>query len=330
MKIAILDDWLDTLRTLPCFVKLAGHEVTVWSDHVADEDELARRLADTEVLVLIRERTAITARLIARLPKLRLISLRGRFPHIDIDACTRHGVMVCANLSSYAPSYGTAELTWALILMAVRRLTENMASMRAGDWQSAVGSNLNGKTLGIYGFGRIGEIVAGYGRAFGMNVLVLSGETSSKRAVASGYALADKASLMSRSDVVTLHLRLHAPTRGIVSASDLALMKPSALLVNTSRAGLVAPGALAEALAAGRPGWAALDVFDKEPCTPTNEPLLRLPNVTATPHLGYVTRDELQAQFADVFDQVGAFADGRPIHAANPEVLRKRGRGQIS
>lgn len=322
MKVAILDDWFDTLRTLPCFTKLAGHEVTVWTDHVEDAQVLAARLAETEALVLIRERTRVTAELIERVPQLRLISQRSVYPHIDVEACTRAGVLLCSNMHSDTPSYAAAELTWALVLASARQLPRQIASLKAGRWMDGVGRTLRGRTLGIYGWGRIGAAVAEYGRAFGMNVLVWSSETSRARAASEGWKVAaDRAAFFSESDVLSLHLRLAPATRGIVTGADLALMKPDATLVNTSRAGLIEAGALLSALRSGRPGFAAIDVFDVEPLTDPLDPLLALPNVLATPHIGYVTREEFDLQFADVFDQVNAYAEGAPINVINPEAL---------
>jgi len=325
MKLAILDDWFDTLRGLPCFARLAGHDVTVWTDHTDDEDALADRLRDTEGLVLIRERTAIRGSLLERLPKLRLISQRSSYPHIDVAACTRLGIVVSSNLHDGSPSYAAAELTWALVLAAMRQLPQQMASLQAGRWQMAVGHTLRGKTLGIVGYGRIGAVVAGYGRAFGMHVAVSASESSRERARADGHAVVDdRGALFDACDVVSLHLRLVPATRGVITAGDLARMKPSSLLVNTSRAGLIEPGALVAALRAGRPGMAAVDVFDREPLRDPADPLLTLPNVVCTPHIGYVTRDELDLQFADVFDQIVAYAAGTPIHVVNPDVLGRR------
>lgn len=322
MKVSILDDYFDTLRGLDCFARLAGHEVTVWTDHVQDTAVLAERLADAEALVLIRERTRILAPLLERLPNLRLISQRSVYPHIDVDACTRLGVVVSSNLHSETPSYAAAELTWALVLAAMRRLPQEAAAMKAGRWQTGVGDSLRGKTLGIFGFGRIGSVVAGYGRAFGMRVLVWGRPEALIRAVADGHeAAADKAAFFGQSDVLSLHMRLVDATRGIVTAEDLARMKPSAVLVNTSRAGLVAPGALVEALRAGRPGRAAVDVYEQEPVTDPDHPLLTMDNVVCTPHIGYVTRDEYEIQFADIFDQIVAYAAGAPINVVNPDAL---------
>jgi D-3-phosphoglycerate dehydrogenase / 2-oxoglutarate reductase len=322
MKISILDDYHDTLRTLDCFKKLAGHELTIWNDHVQDVDALAERLRDTEVLVLIRERTEIRAPLLHRLNKLRLISQRSVYPHIDIDACTQRGVIVSSSQHSDTPSYAAAELTWALVLAAMRQVPQQMSALKAGKWQSGVGNSLRGKTLGIFGYGRIGSTVASYGKAFGMNVLVWAREASLERARSDGYTPApSKEVFFSECDVLSLHMRLVEATRGIVTLSDLARMKPTALLVNTSRAPLIEPGALITALKAGRPGMAALDVYEEEPVLDTNYPLFAMDNVVCTPHIGYVTREEYETQFSDIFDQIVAYAAGTPINVVNPKVL---------
>ena len=322
MRITILDDYADTLRGLDCFGRLAGHEVTVWTDHTDDVDVLAGRLAGTEALVLIRERTAVRAPLLERLPELRLISQRSAYPHIDTGACTRLGIVVSSDLHAGTPSYAAAELTWALVLAAARQLPREVEALRAGRWQTGVGHTLRGRTLGIFGFGRIGATVAGYGAAFGMAVVAWGGPGSIERAGRAGVRTADsREELFGGSDVVSLHLRLVEATRGIVTADDLAAMRPDALFVNTSRAGLVEPGALVAALRAGRPGSAAVDVFEHEPLTDPDDPLLTLDNVVATPHLGYVTVEEWELQFADVFDQIVAYADGRPVNVVNPDVL---------
>ena len=321
MNITILDDYFDTLRTLNCFQTLQGHQVTIWNDHVQDVDALAGRLENTEALVLIRERTEIRAPLLERLPRLKLISQRSVYPHIDVDACTRLGVIVSSNMHMDTPSYATAELTWGLILAAMRQIPQQMASLKAGKWQIGVGGTLRGHTLGIYGYGRIGSVVAGYGRAFGMDVLVWASEASRERARAEGLAVAhSKGDFFEACDVLSLHLRLHEATRGIVTAAELARMKPGALLVNTSRAELIAPGALAAALRAGRPGMAAVDVYEEEPLSDTAHPLLAMDNVVCTPHIGYVSRDEYEIQFTDVFGQIAAYHEGRPINVVNPDV----------
>ena len=328
MKVTILDDYCDTLRTLSCFSLLDGHDVTVWTDHTDDVDVLASRLADTEALVLIRERTAIRAPLLERLPSLRLISQRSVYPHIDIDACTRLGVLVCSDLHSSTPSYATAELTWALVLAGMRRLPQQVAAMKAGQWQwglgqTSVGQSVLFKQLGIYGYGRIGATVAGYGRAFGMNILVWAREASRERARTDGYPVGpSKREFFEQCDVISLHMRLVAETRGIVTRDDLSRMKPTALLVNTSRAPLIEPGALVQALRAGRPGMAAVDVYEHEPLRDRDDPLLTMENVVCTPHIGYVTRDEYEVQFSDVFDQIVAYAAGKPINVVNPAVFQ--------
>jgi D-3-phosphoglycerate dehydrogenase len=323
MKISILDDYHDTLRTLTCFEKLAGHDVTVWTDHVQDVATLAERLRDSEALVLIRERTQIRAPLLERLPRLKLISQRSVYPHVDVEACTRLGVTLCSNLHSDTPSYAAAELTWGLVLAAVRQIPQQMAALKAGRWQLGVGQSLRGKTLGIFGYGRIGAVVAAYGKAFGMTVLVWGGAGSLQRARADGQSVADsKSALFVASDVLCLHLRLVDATRGIVTGADLARMKTTALIVNTSRAGLIVDGALVQALQNGHPGMAAVDVYEQEPLLDPQHPLLQLDNVVCTPHIGYVSRDEYELQFSDIFDQIVAYAAGAPTNVVNPEVLR--------
>jgi D-3-phosphoglycerate dehydrogenase len=325
MKISILDDYHDTVRTLKCFSKLAGHEVEIWNDHVQDVEPLAQRLKDTEALVLIRERTKIRTPLIERLDKLRLISQRSVYPHIAIEACTRRGVIVSSSQHAGTPSYATAELTWGLILAAMRQIPQQMAALKAGKWQIDVGNSLRGKTLGIFGYGRIGGAVANYGKAFGMNVVVWAREASLAKARADGYATArSKEAFFEGCDIITLHMRLVDATRGIVTAADLGGMKPTALIVNTSRAPLIAPGALVQALKAGRPGMAAVDVYEDEPMRDVNHPLCTMNNVVCTPHIGYVTREEYELQFTDIFDQILAYASGKPINVVNPAVLEKR------
>jgi D-3-phosphoglycerate dehydrogenase / 2-oxoglutarate reductase len=324
MKISILDDYHDTLRTLPCFAKLNGYDVTIWNDHVQDADILAERLKDAEVLVLFRERTQIRAPLLERLPKLKLISQRSVYPHIDVEACTRLGVILSSGQHPGTPSYATAEMTWGLILAAMRQIPQQAAALKDGKWQIAIGTTLRGKTLGIYGYGRIGGAVAGYGCAFGMNVLVWARPATLAAARADGYATAaSKEAFFADCDVVSLHMRLVEATRHIVKAADLARMKPTALLVNTSRAPLIEPGALVDALRLGRPGMAAVDVYEQEPLLDPSHALLSMPNVICTPHIGYVTRDEYETQFADIFDQINAYAAGNPINVINPDVLKR-------
>ena len=321
MKISILDDYFDTVRHLPSFGKLAGHDVTVWNDHIQDDDALVERLKDTEILVLIRERTKIPASLLERLPKLRLISQRSVYPHIDIAACTRLGIIVSSSQHPGVPSHATAEFTWALILAAMRQLPQQVASMKAGQWQMGIGSSLHGKTLGIFGYGRIGGAVAGFGRAFGMRVLIWAREESRARARADGWETAiSKEAFFEQCDVLTLHMRLVDATRGIVSQADLERMKPTALIVNTSRAPLIQPNALVNALKSGRPGYAAVDVYETEPMRDVNHPLLAMDNVICTPHLGYVTTDEYEVQFTEIFDQIVDYVAGKPSNVVNPDV----------
>jgi D-3-phosphoglycerate dehydrogenase len=323
MRVHILDDWFDTLRGLPSFARLDGHEVTIWTDHVTDERVLSERLAKAEALVLFRERTPVTARLLQNLPNLRLISQRSVYPHVDVPACTQNGVLLCSNMHSDTPSHAAAELTWGLILAAMRQILQQMASLRAGHWQMGVGKTLRGRVLGLYGYGRIARAVAGYARAFGMEVLWWASDDGRARALADGEAVADsREAFFAASDVVSLHVRLKPATRGIIGPADFAAMRPGAVFVNTSRAGLVQPGALLAALNAGRPGMAALDVFDTEPLVDPADPLISHPNVVATPHIGYVTEDELDLQFADIYDQINAYAAGAPIHMINPEVWK--------
>src|SRR5664279_3254552 len=273
MKVSILDDWADTLRTLECFSRLDGHEVTIWTDHTQNVDLLERRLRGAEALVLIRERTAISAELLDRLPHLRLISQRSSYPHIDVEACTRLGIVVSSDQHPGTPSHAAAELTWGLVLAAARQIPQQMASLRAGSWQIGLGETLRGRTLGIFGYGRIGRAVAGYGRAFGMRVLVWSREPARLVAAEDGHDIAaDQSELFEQSDVLCLHVRLVSGTKGIVTAADLTRMKPTGLLVNTSRAGVIEPGALVAALRAGRPGQAAVDVYEDEPVTDRQHP----------------------------------------------------------
>ena len=325
MKITVLDDYFDTVRTLDCFAKLKGHDVTIWNDHLQDVDKLAERLKETEALVLIRERTQIRTALLERLPKLKLISQRSVYPHIDIDTCTRLGIVVSSGQHADTPSYATAELTWGLVLSAARMIPQQVASLKAGNWQFGVGSTIRGKVFGVYGYGRIAAVVAGYAKAFGMKVVVLAREASMAKARADGYeTAAGKAAFFGQCDVISLHMRLVEATRGIVKAEDLARMKPSAMLVNTSRAGLIAPGALVDALRTGRPGYAAIDVFEKEPLRDTADPLLNLDNVVATPHIGYVSHDEYEIQFSDIFDQIVSYAEGTPTNVVNPDAMSHR------
>ncbi len=321
MKVHILDDWFDTLRTLPCFRMLDAHDVMVWTDHVAEPARLAERVLDAEALVLFRERTKVSADLLDQLPNLRLISQRSVYPHIDVPACTRNGVLLSSNMHSETPSYAAAEMTLALILASYRQIPEQVASIRSGTWQMGVGRTLRGRVLGLYGYGRIAQAVAGYAKAIGMTVQWWASDAGRTRAAAAGETVAEsREAFFATSDIVSVHVRLKPETRGIITADDLAAMQARSLFVNTSRSGLVAAGALEAEIARDRI-YAALDVFDTEPLRDTSHPLLTHPHVLPTPHLGYVTEDEFNLQFSDIFEQVNAFASGSPIHVINPEVL---------
>jgi D-3-phosphoglycerate dehydrogenase len=312
MRIVIPDDYQDAVRHLACFDTLAGHQVTIYHDHTEDIATLAARFQDADALVLIRERTPITEPLLAQLPALKLIVQTGRqAPHLDLDACTRHGITVAFSDGGSNP-YATAELTWGLILAARRHIPQEVAQMKEGHWQTTLGLGLYGQTLGIFGYGRIGSVVANYGHAFGMKVLVWGRERSLAQARANGLEIAtSQDALFQQADILSLHLKLVEETRGIVTASHLAQMKPSALLVNTSRAGLIEPGALETAIRAGRPGYAAVDVYEHEPVV--DHPLLHLDNVVCTPHLGYVEKGIYEGFFASAFEHVRTFAEGRTI-----------------
>ena len=322
MNITVLDDYQTAVRSLDAYKLVANHNVTIWNDHTKNEDVLAERLKDTEALVLIRERTPIRAPLIARLPKLKLISQRSVYPHVDVPALTERGILLCSDMHPGWPSYATAELTWGLVLSAMRKIPQEVAALKAGRWQSTMGIGLKGKTLGIYGYGRIGAVVAGYGKAFGMKVLVWGREGSFERAKADGYSIArSKEAFFEDCDVMSLHMRLNDSTRGIVKAADLARMKPTALMVNTSRAPLIETGTLEAALQLGRPGMAAVDVFENEPVLGAAHPLIAMENAICTPHIGYVEHGGYEGQFTASFGQIVAYLEGKPINVINPEAL---------
>ena len=322
MNITVLDDYQTAVRSLDAYKLVANHNVTIWNDHTKNEDVLAERLKDTEALVLIRERTPIRAPLIARLPKLKLISQRSVYPHVDVPALTERGILLCSDMHPGRPSYATAELTWGLVLSAMRKIPQEVAALKAGRWQSTMGIGLKGKTLGIYGYGRIGAVVAGYGKAFGMKVLVWGREGSFERAKADGYSIAgSKEAFFEDCDVMSLHMRLNDSTRGIVKAADLARMKPTALMVNTSRAPLIETGTLEAALQLGRPGMAAVDVFENEPVLGAAHPLIAMENAICTPHIGYVEHGGYEGQFTASFGQIVAYLEGKPINVINPEAL---------
>jgi D-3-phosphoglycerate dehydrogenase / 2-oxoglutarate reductase len=329
MKIAILDDYQDSVRHLDCFRLLDGHDVKVFTNSARGAGQLAIRLAEFDALVLIRERTAITRPLLAKLPNLKLISQTGKVSgHVDVAAATEHGVAIVEGIGDpTAPS----ELTWALIMAASRRIPQYAGLLKEGLWQASslqpehnrLGVTLKGKTLGIWGYGKIGHLIARYAQAFGMRILVWGRDASRAQAVQDGHVAAEsKEAFFEQADVLTVHLRLNDATRGIVTAADLARMKPSALFVNTSRAELVESGALEAALPQGRPGFAALDVFENEPL-PKESPLLRMENVLATPHLGYVEKNSYEIYFDAAFRNVVDFANGKPKNVLNPDVLSK-------
>lgn len=332
MNIVILDDYQDVVRKLACASKLADYPPKVYTNTVKGLGQLSVRLRDADVLVLIRERTPITRQLVEKLPRLKLISQTGRMgSHIDIEACTERGIAVAEGSGSpVAP----AELTWALIMAAMRRLPQYIGNLKHGVWQQSglksaamppnfgLGTVLRGKTLGIWGYGKIGQMVAGYGKAFGMRVLVWGREASLEKARQDGVeAAASREDFFAQSDVLTLHLRLNEATRGIVTPADLALMKPTSLLVNTSRAELLEPEALISALNHGRPGMAAIDVFESEPIL-QGHALLRLENCICTPHIGYVEQESYELYFGTAFDNVVNFIQGKPSNIANPDALK--------
>jgi len=324
MKIAVIDDYQDAFRTLRCYAKLKGHEVLIYNDTEKDPARLAERLKDADAVILTQARSPFPRALIERLPKLRLISQTGRSTgHIDVDACTEHGVVVSA--AGFATPHPTAELTWGLILAALRHIPYEAQRLRAGHWQSTLGVCVQGKTLGIYAYGRIGSLVAHVGRAFGARVVCWGREGSLARAREAGYEIAgSRNAFFAESDILSLHLPLNSVTRGIVTGEDLARMKPGALIVNTSRAGIIAEGALVEALKAGRPGFAAADVFEHEPVLGAAHPLLKMDNVVATPHLGYVERDNYELYYGIVIDQILAYAGGNPINMLNPGAVGRK------
>jgi len=324
MKIAILDDYQDVFRRLPRFGLLRGHEVVIHCDHVQEPDALVARLADVDAVVLHAQRTAMPRGVIEQLPRLRLVAQSASLKdHLDVAACTDHGVLVAA-VPAGIP-WPTAELTWALILAAARHLPFEVEQLKRGQWQSTIGMELRGRTLGIYSFGKIGSCVAHVGRAFGMHVVCWGREASLERARAAGFdAAASRDAFFESVDVLSLNLRYNAQTHGIVTADDLARMRPTALFVNTSRARLVAEGALVEALRRGRPGYAAVDVYEDEPVLGANHPLLALPNALCTPHLGGTTFAAYERQYDPMIDALVAYAAGAPVHIVNPEVLGRQ------
>jgi D-3-phosphoglycerate dehydrogenase / 2-oxoglutarate reductase len=324
MKIAVIDDYQDAFRTLKCYPKLSGHEVVVFTDPETDPGKLAERLKDADAVVLTQQRSSFPRSLIERLPKLKLVGQTGRAAtHVDLDACTERGIVVSAGGSGNSSS--TAELAWGLILAALRNIPLEVKRLKEGHWQSTLGTGVHGKTLGIYAYGKIGSIVAAVGRAFGARVVCWGREGSTGRAKAAGFEVAaSREQFFAEADILSLHLPLNKDTRGIVTRDDLARMKPTALIVNVSRAGLIAPGALVEALKAGCPGMAAVDVYEQEPVIGADHPLLKMDNVSCTPHLGYVTREGYEEIYAVVVDDILAFAAGKPQNVLNPAALGRK------
>ena len=324
MKIAVIDDYQNAFKTLKCYPKLAGHEVVIYTEPETNVEKIAERLKDADAVILTQQRTAFPRALIEKLPKLKLIGQTGRAAsHVDLEACTDRGVVVSAGGSGN--SNATAELTWGLILSALRSLPFEVKRLKEGRWQSTLGIGVNGKTLGIYAYGKIGSIVAGVGKAFGARVVCWGREGSTGRAKAAGFDVAkSREEFFAECDIISLHLPLNKETRGIVTRDDLGRMKPTGLLVNPSRSGLIAKGALEDALKAGRPGKAAVDVYDQEPVLGADHPLLKMDNVTCTPHLGYVTRESYEEYYATVVDDIVAFAAGKPNHVLNPDAVGKK------
>jgi D-3-phosphoglycerate dehydrogenase len=324
MKIAVLDDYSNAFRSMPSFERLKDHEVVIYHDTVKDTARLAERLHDVDAVVLTQERSSFRRPLIEKLPRLRLVAQTGSHRgHIDIDACTEHGIAIAA-LAGGGMSYSTAELTWGLILASLRRIPFEADQLKRGAWQSTVGIGLRGKTLGVYALGKIGTTVAEVGRSFGMKVTCWGREGSRAKAREAGYDVPDsRDAFFANADVLSLHIYYNAETRGIVKAADLALMKPGALLVNTSRAGLIEEGALVNALKQGRPGFAAIDVYEEEPVIGATHPLLSLPNVLCTPHLGYAVDSQFGRFYEVAVDHLLAFASGQPANVINPQALER-------
>jgi len=324
MIIAIPDDYHGLVPQLDCFHTLAGHDVRVCRDVAPSFEKQVANLRDAEIIVAVRERTDFTRDLLMQLPKLKLIAQTGRTAKsIDLAACTELGIAVCAG--SHASPYTVAEHTWALIFASVRRIAEDAALMKQGKWRDWFSTSLRGKTLGVYGLGKIGEPVAATGASFGMHVLAFARDTTAARARELGYEAAQsKQAFFEQSDVLSINLRMSETTRGIITRADLARMKPTALIVNTARAELIAPGALVEALKAGRPGFAATDVYENEPVQNGNHPLLKLPNAICTPHTAWLEPGTYSAYFGEAFEQVIAFAAGKPVKLLNPEVAQKK------
>lgn len=324
MKIAVIDDYQDAFRKLACFTRLKGHDVVVFRDTEKDPAKLAARLQDADAVILTQQRSPFPRAVIEKLPNLKLIAQTGRNSnHIDVTACTERGIVVAA-AGSGLPN-ATAELAWGLILASLRHIPDEVQQLKQGVWQTTVGTGLHGKTLGVYALGRIGSVVAQVGKAFGMKVTCWGRDASQAKARAAGYEVpASREAFFEGADIVSLHIPLNKETRGIVTAGNLARMKSTALLVNTSRAPIVAEGALVEALKKGRPGFAAVDVYESEPVVGGNHPLLKMPNVICTPHLGYVEQNTYESYYGAAIDGILGFAAGKPVNVLNPEALAKK------
>lgn len=324
MKVAILDDYQDAFRTLKCHSRLKGHDVAVYHDSVKEPAKLAERLNGADAVILLQQRTPFPRAAAERVTTLKLICQTGRnVNHIDVAACTEKGILVCG-AGAGIPNH-TAELTWGLIFSVLRHIPEEVQRLKAGRWQTTIGTTVVGKTLGVYAYGRIGSIVAGVGRAFGMRVVCWGREGSMGKARADGFEVAaNREAFFETADIVSLHIPLNKETRGIVKHSDLARMKPTALIVNTSRGPIIEEGALVRALKEGRPGFGAVDVYDDEPVLNGNHPLLKMDNAVCTPHLGYVDRDTYEKYYGAAVDSILAYAEGKPVNVLNPEVLNKK------
>lgn len=323
MIIAIPDDYQQLVTTLDCYAQLAGHDVRVFQGPARDDEELARQLNGAEAIVLIRERTSITRELIGRLPRLRHIAQTGRSTHhIDVAGCTARGITVSAG--THASAHTIAEYTWALILASRRHIAGQVQTMRRGEWLPRLGLGLHGKTLGIHGFGKIGSLVAQIGKSFGMRVVTWGGDESRRRALAAGCEFAaSKNELYAQSDVLSLNLRLSDRTRHSITAEELDTMQPSSLLVNTARADIIAPGALLAALKRGRPGYAAVDVYENEPVLRGEHPLLKMDNVLCTPHSAWIEKEMFECYFGEAFANLVKFAQGTPANLVNPVAVQR-------
>jgi D-3-phosphoglycerate dehydrogenase len=327
MKIAVIHDYADALRNTRAYPKLQGHDVKIYNDAYTDPARVVEQVKGCDALLLTQQRVVITPQILDQLPQLKFISQTGRnVYHLDVAACTARGITVSAGgHDSKSPYTTTGELAWALILASLRHIPFEVENFKAGQWHSTVGTRLYGHTFGMYAYGHIGSGVAKVAKAFGMNVICWGREGSLTRAKAEGFeAAASREAFFEQSDVISLHLPSNAGTRGIITAADLARMKPTALIVNTSRAPIIADGALVEALKKGRPGFAAVDVYEEEPVVGGNHPLLKMKNVICTPHLGYSEKGSYESIYEGGVEQLLAYAAGKPINVLNPEAAGKK------